>query len=359
MRSNGSRPHPRLVARASKLAAMCVLLGLVSGGCGPAALGRLVSGASPPRPASVQAQRRAAEREAARAAREPLAIPGKNSPNRKAAEREASHLLMLARLPSGAAQLARAPSPVASGPYMGTPVVGTVVDKSEFWAVPMAYAFLTSWVPAHPPTGLELSGWADGDEAVSYSAKPTPQWQSAELELTQAPLTSSTAVIRVDAIVVWLDPRPLPDGAPGPRVRVDVEASCPRDDAKFVGVANPGADLTTRLLPPGTPRAGLVCTYDSSSPFDSRTGTLTRTAHFGGGDARPLAEAVSRLPLSHTDPSATSCAGGGPTAIVAFSYPGRPDVDLWVDLGGCGGGVANGYIVASGDLGELLRGQPG
>jgi hypothetical protein len=35
----------------------------------------------------------------------------------------------------------------------------------------------------------------------------------------------------------------------------------------------------------------------------------------------------------------------GSAELIALSYPGRPDVDLWVRLNGCGG-VSNGYIFA-------------
>ncbi len=41
--------------------------------------------------------------------------------------------------------------------------------------------------------------------------------------------------------------------------------------------------------------------------------------------------------------SMTECVG----ACGRLKYPGRPDVDLWIKLNGCGG-VANGYISAGG-----------
>ena len=35
----------------------------------------------------------------------------------------------------------------------------------------------------------------------------------------------------------------------------------------------------------------------------------------------------------------------GLAEVIALSYAGRPDVDLWISLSGCGG-VSNGYILA-------------
>jgi hypothetical protein len=37
----------------------------------------------------------------------------------------------------------------------------------------------------------------------------------------------------------------------------------------------------------------------------------------------------------------------GAVAVLAFSYPGRPDVDLWVELRGCTH-VGNGYVLGAG-----------
>jgi len=47
------------------------------------------------------------------------------------------------------------------------------------------------------------------------------------------------SVIRVDAVIVWLDPRPVRSG-PGARpVRVTMAGSCPATDRGVTGVTNP------------------------------------------------------------------------------------------------------------------------
>jgi hypothetical protein len=40
-------------------------------------------------------------------------------------------------------------------------------------------------------------------------------------------------------------------------------------------------------------------------------------------------------------------ADDGSAEVLALAYPGRPGVDLWISLNGCGG-VSNGYIDAGG-----------
>jgi hypothetical protein len=51
--------------------------------------------------------------------------------------------------------------------------------------------------------------------------------------------------------------------------------------------------------------------------------------------------------LSHALGGVMSCPfDDGSAELIALSYPGGPDVDLWVLLNGCGG-VSNGYIVAA------------
>ena len=62
--------------------------------------------------------------------------------------------MSLVKLPHGAGRMAKAPSSVAWGPLVGKPSDTSVVDEAAFWRVPMAYAFLTSWVPAR----LQRSG---------------------------------------------------------------------------------------------------------------------------------------------------------------------------------------------------------
>jgi hypothetical protein len=53
-----------------------------------------------------------------------------------------------------------------------------------------------------------------------------------------------------------------------------------------------------------------------------------------------------RTRLSHALDGVTHCPmDDGAAEVIALSYRGRPDVDLWVPLNGCGG-ISNGYIMA-------------
>lgn len=55
---------------------------------------------------------------------------------------------------------------------------------------------------------------------------------------------------------------------------------------------------------------------------------------------------MARMSLSHTVGGVGSCPADTDSAeVLALAYPGRPDVDLWIKLNGCGG-VSNGYILA-------------
>ncbi len=57
---------------------------------------------------------------------------------------------------------------------------------------------------------------------------------------------------------------------------------------------------------------------------------------------------MARMPLSHPDGEVVNCPmDDGSAEVLALAYPGRPDVDLWIKLNGCGG-VSNGYITAGG-----------
>lgn len=57
---------------------------------------------------------------------------------------------------------------------------------------------------------------------------------------------------------------------------------------------------------------------------------------------------MARMPLSHVDGGTVSCPmDDGSYAVLVLTYAGRPDVDLWIKLNGCGG-VSNGYIRAGG-----------
>lgn len=294
----------------------------------------------------------------------PSVAPGAAS-NRQAAAREASRLLSLVRLPDDAGEAANPPKALAQ-PVLGVPAADSVVDKSQVWTVTMPFDQALAWMKAHPPRGLahQASGSggyanAPGWSGDTYSAPTSDTWQTAELEVAVAPDGKDRSAIRADGVVVWLDPTPMTDAAEGQRLRVDVEGPCPPSVFGFVGVTNSGSDLTSQLLPGGQPTAGLVCEYSGAQDNDERvagpshTGLLHTQWALHADQARRIASAVNHLSLSHADGASYGCpAGMGSATLIAFRYPGRNDVDLWLSPTGCTW-IANGYIETG--LGDVQK----
>jgi hypothetical protein len=268
--------------------------------------------------------------------------------NRELAEHEAARLLSLTPVPDGAVRLGPVPRSLP-GPALGTPGVTSLIDQVRSWRLPMTLAQAIAWLHAHAPRGLRVDGSSTrwGPQGVNvigygYAGPGSPAWQSAELDIALAPAGRRASVLRADGVVVWLDPVPVPDSEPGPRMRVTVAGSCPPSDAGFAGVTNPdGAGLARRLLPGGAPTAGLECRYAGIGGHRLRNATRLNAAA-----AQQVAAPLAGLPLSHVDGGVTSCpADDGSAEVVALSYPHQADVDLWISLSGCGG-VSNGHIAA-------------
>ena len=207
------------------------------------------------------------------------------------------------------------------------------------------------WLAAHPPRGLPSDGGANGEQSAgvtiygtSYRAPASQAWASADLEISVAPDGPDATAIRVDALIVWLDPRPLKSGPGAHPIRVTVAGGCPATDQGVTGVTNPGPSLTQQLLPSGQPTAGLRCRYAGGNGHPSWH--LVAATRLAGPAARQAAGPMARLRLSHADPAVARCLppADGSAEVLALAYPGRPDVDLF-QLAGCGG-VSNGYISA-------------
>jgi hypothetical protein len=243
-----------------------------------------------------------------------------------------------------------------------------LVVQTQYWRVALSFGQAQAWLGSHPPQGLKLAGTSTGggqspsDMTVGYgyTAASTAQLQSPELEVGVAYLGASSSAIRVDAVVVWTDPRPWPDNTTGKRVHVTVAQGCPVSVAGVVGVTNPGAGLAASLLPAGKPTAALVCRYNGSNgPSGSLPASkwqkLAHQARLSATGAADLGRVVATAPLSRTIvPGGGAFApvdhcpmDDGAVALLAFSYPGRPDVDLWAQLTGCAV-VGNGYILGGG-----------
>jgi hypothetical protein len=263
--------------------------------------------------------------------------------NRTAAEAEARALLALTPLPPGANPTTTRPA-LLSGPPLGSVLDASLVDQSSFWRVDRPADQTLAWIKAHPPTGLSRtgSGMLSTPTAkvhgLGWGAPDTAAWRSAQLQVGIAADGDSASVIRADGMAVWLDPVPVRDSGAGPRLRVTVAGGCPATDRGYVGVTNPDQpDLDAALLPGGSPTAGLVCEFTKSPRLTSHR-TLDATA------AARVAAQARALPLGHSLGGPHSCpADFASVVVLALSYPGRPDVDLWLKPNGCGR-VGNGHV---------------
>jgi hypothetical protein len=316
------------VPRAAVAATLCVAVA----GCGTIRLAAPAPGARAP----------------GRTSRAPTAAG-----NRAAARAEAARLLSAARVPPASVRIARPPRALI-GPAMGTPDVTSLVDRVAAWRVSMTFAATIAWLRAHPPRGLASDGSASSGNVITgrtymignaYRGPASPAWQSADLDISTAPAGAAASTIRVDAVIVWLDPRPVRSGPGAHPIRVTISAGCPATDRGVTGVTNPGARLTRRLLPREQPTAGLRCRYDGMNGHPWHLVAATRLA---AAAARRVARSMARIPLSHTDGGVVNCPmDDGSAEVLALAYPGRPDVDLWIKLNGCGG-IWNGYISVGG-----------
>lgn len=267
---------------------------------------------------------------------------------------QAKSLLALVQLPP-AAQPLNAPPPSLGRPALGVPAVESLVDQPLFWRVPgMAPADTVAWIKAHPPRGLSPSGSSalqTGAYTVSGLGFQAAD-SDAQLQIGVA-ADGTSSVVRADALVVWYDSSPRPDSAPGPRLRVTVDGGCPAEDRQVVGVTNPAEpSLDGRLLPAGVPTAALICAYTGMN--GKPTFHLHDHRRLEAVAAAQVAAMVAALPLRHAVGTVTSCPldDGGAT-VIAFSYAGRPDADLWVTRTGCAV-VNNGHISAgAGDLRDV------
>ena len=270
--------------------------------------------------------------------------------NKGLARTEATRLLSFVPVPANSVRLRAAPDSL-SDPGMGTPRSASVVDISRSWRLPMSFAAAVRWLTAHRPARLRQSGSEQSSllgrqtsAGYGYAGPANPAWDSADLDIEVGPDGHGGSVMRADGIVEWLDPVPYGDTQPGKRLRVLVAAGCPRADKGAVGVTNPGTDLRHSLLPPGPPAAGLTCRYYG---MNGHPWKLSSQRHLDATRARQFALAMAGVRLGHAVGGISSCpADDGSAEVVALTYPGHPEVDLWLSLGGCRT-VANGYIMAS------------
>jgi hypothetical protein len=273
--------------------------------------------------------------------------------NRAAAQAEAARLLALTQVPPGASAADSTRWP-ASGPAWGLPGAQSLVDRSRQWQVNLPFVQTVAWLQAHPPAGLSLSGsTAEAGpgartNGLEYDVPDSAAWVNGELAFSVASLTATISLVRADSLVIWLDPTPSKDQVPGRRIRVTVAGGCPSSDRHVAGVSNTGADLAARLVPATDPTAGLVCRYDG---MNGRPFALTATSVLDAAAAGQVAQAAGRVRLAHVIATERHCPNGDEAVtVLALSYPGREDVDLWLARNGCQS-LANGIITA--DAGDF------
>jgi hypothetical protein len=134
-------------------------------------------------------------------------------------------------------------------------------------------------------------------------------------------------------------------------LRLTVAGGCSARDSGDTGVTNSGADLATSLLPAGTPTAGLICRY---AGLNGHQFLLTSSQELDAADAAKLAAAVGHVQTGQPGGAPMNCPmADGSASVLALTYPGRPDVDLWWATTGCQT-VSNGQLSAN--LGGALVG---
>ena len=282
----------------------------------------------------------------------PSSVPPPAAHNYSTASAEAKRLLGLAVMPPSAVPAAKHATVAVTGPAVGGLASSSALDLPTFWTVPMSMAQAATWVPSHPPAGLLLSGrypataGAAARPVIGYGFTESDSiaWTNAGLDITIAAIDAHHSLWRVEGTASWLNPRPLLDDQPGARLRVTVAGPCPSSDRDIVGVSNVATDLEDKLLPSAPPVAALICRYAGAHGAAYH---LAEHHLVAPAAARRLADLAGRVQLAYDSGGLIqSCAAGDDTrAIIAFAYPGRADVDLWLDLAFCPT-VSNGRIRA-------------
>lgn len=279
--------------------------------------------------------------------------------NHAAAQMKAAELLALANVPESSVPLASAPEHL-TGPVLGEPVVDSKVVRSRLWSVPWPFDQTLQWIRTHPPSGNAAPGSTTGSGpgyrlagyGYSFAVASKDGLASADLQVGVLSDGAHSSVLRVDAVVVWLDPIPPRD--PGGRGRIRVpQSACPASDRGYQDVSNPAfASLDTQLLPDGQPSQGRICAYEGRN---GHSFGLRENRFLGPDDARGLALAIRQVPLSHTDGGVSSCpSDNGSAVIVVLTYPRLGDIDLFGGLSGCTS-ISNGHIIVPGSLSELAH----
>ncbi len=268
--------------------------------------------------------------------------------NRERATDQARRLLSHAILPPGAKEQADQPAGL-SFPPLGMPDGQTYADVTKYYRVPLPLEAAAAFVHSHPPAGFTEMGSAQGgsDNTIGYAwYGPSGDSTVGQLSMKLASADPASSYLRVDGGEYFDDPRPIKDSQSGPRLRIEAGQRCPARDRGVVGVRNPGIDLGQQLAPAATATGGLLCSY---SGFNGHRQTLLASRTLTAAEGRRLGRLAHQVDLSHSDGAMNCPAGDGKAQALVLDYPGQPSVDLWLQLGACGG-ASNGQVIAtSGD----------
>jgi hypothetical protein len=126
----------------------------------------------------------------------------------------------------------------------------------------------------------------------------------------------------------------------GSKLRVDVEAGCPRSVVGYVGVVS---TYGGSKLVPADPTGGIICRYSPTGDAAPAAGQLTQQTRLDSAQAANLATAIRSLKLGTQSGKVECPAYTGKYVVIGLSYASQRDVGLWYGASGCGG-IDNGRI---------------
>jgi hypothetical protein len=178
-----------------------------------------------------------------------VSVPTASS-NRSAAAHNAERLLSLAVLPPGATRVSTEPR--GDDKLLDKPPsqpTGQIVDRSDWWHVPAAFASVVAFLAAHPPSGSAPGGSGDlsgpgvpDNQMRSFSFPPIGAVVSMRtLSLDAVALRGGATGIRVDAQETWIVPRLAVERVPPAAHEVEVTSVRPGTPSILSwNVTNPG-----------------------------------------------------------------------------------------------------------------------
>jgi hypothetical protein len=136
--------------------------------------------------------------------------------NKAAAIAAVRKLIAEMPLPPGSVRdTSKEPDGIGGGGFLATST--DAVDLYQLWRVPLPFTAITSWVPAHAPSGLKLSNWGGGggpgqgySKYYSYIERTTePPFPDPPGLAVSALAAGSTSIWKVEGEADYLDPAVL------------------------------------------------------------------------------------------------------------------------------------------------------